>query len=109
MIDSEPDYRFTLANERTFLAWIRTALALLAAGVAVGQLFTATHGESLQQVLGIVCITLATTIALGAFVRWRQVQSAMRRGDPLPNSSMVRLTVGGVCAAAIVCGTLVLT
>ncbi|WP_009476109.1 YidH family protein [Rhodococcus sp. JVH1] len=109
MIDSEPDYRFTLANERTFLAWIRTALALLAAGVAVGQLFTATHDESLHQVLGIVCITLATTIALGAFVRWRQVQSAMRRGDPLPTSSMVRLTVGGVCAAALVCGTLVLT
>lgn len=25
----EPDYRLTLANERTFLAWIRTALAIL--------------------------------------------------------------------------------
>jgi len=31
----EPDYRFTLANERTFLAWQRTALGLLAAAVAV--------------------------------------------------------------------------
>jgi hypothetical protein len=28
---AEPDPRFTLANERTFLAWIRTALALIAA------------------------------------------------------------------------------
>lgn len=35
---TEPDYRFTLANERTFLAWIRTALALIAGGVAVAQL-----------------------------------------------------------------------
>ena len=34
----EPDYRFTLANERTFLAWERTALGLLAAAVAVVQL-----------------------------------------------------------------------
>jgi putative membrane protein len=34
---TEPDYRFTLANERTFLAWIRTALALLAGGVLLHQ------------------------------------------------------------------------
>src|SRR3984893_15268857 len=33
--EGEPDYRFTLANERTFLAWQRTALGLLAAAVAV--------------------------------------------------------------------------
>jgi hypothetical protein len=33
--EQEPDYRFTFANERTFLAWIRTALALIAGGVAV--------------------------------------------------------------------------
>jgi putative membrane protein len=37
-VGEEPDYRFTLANERTFLAWIRTSLALLAGGVAVVQL-----------------------------------------------------------------------
>ena len=30
----EPDYRFTLANERTFLAWQRTSLGLMAAAVA---------------------------------------------------------------------------
>lgn len=36
--DVEPDYRFTLANERTFLAWQRTALGLLAAAVALVQL-----------------------------------------------------------------------
>ncbi len=33
-----PDYRFSLANERTFLAWIRTALGFLAAGVGLDQL-----------------------------------------------------------------------
>jgi putative membrane protein len=36
--EREPDYRFTLANERTFLAWQRTALGLLAAAVAAVQL-----------------------------------------------------------------------
>src|SRR6185312_1745313 len=34
-LGEEPDYRFSLANERTFLAWIRTALALMAAAVGV--------------------------------------------------------------------------
>ncbi|MEU1021518.1 DUF202 domain-containing protein, partial [Streptomyces sp. NPDC005904] len=32
-----PDYRFSLANERTFLAWLRTALALIGGGFAVDQ------------------------------------------------------------------------
>ena len=35
---AEPDARYSLANERTFLAWIRTALAVLAAGVALDAL-----------------------------------------------------------------------
>jgi uncharacterized membrane protein YidH (DUF202 family) len=46
--DHEPDYRFTLANERTFLAWVRTAPGPLAGGVAVDQLigpFRVIHGR----------------------------------------------------------------
>ena len=39
----EPDYRFTLANERTFLAWVRTALGLLAGG-GFGEVYRAVHG-----------------------------------------------------------------
>lgn len=105
--DTEPDYRFTLANERTFLAWIRTALALLAAGVVAGQLFTSGADESLPALLGSVCVALATTLALGAFHRWRQVQAAMRRSAPLPGSVMVRMTVAGVCLAAAVCAAVV--
>ncbi|WP_066907762.1 YidH family protein [Millisia brevis] len=110
MIDREPDYRFTLANERTFLAWIRTALALLAGGVAVGQLFLGpTANDPGHRTLGIVCIVLATIIAIGAVVRWQQVQAAMRRDDPLPRSRMVWLTVTGFCVLAVVCSILVLT
>jgi putative membrane protein len=108
MIDKEPDYRFTLANERTFLAWTRTALALLAGGVAVGQLFASGVDEVGHRILGITCVALATTVAIGAFTRWRQVQAAMRRDDPLPGSLMVRLTVIGVCVSAVICALLVL-
>ena len=65
----EPDYRFTLANERTFLAWQRTALGLLAAAVAVVQL-----------VLGLLAILTASM----GILRWQQVDRAMRRDLPLP-------------------------
>lgn len=105
--DTEPDYRFTLANERTFLAWIRTALALLAGGVAAGQLFVPEADEMLHSLLGSVCVALAAVIALGAFIRWRQVQAAMRRAAPLPGSVMVRITVAGVCLAAVACAAVV--
>jgi putative membrane protein len=108
MIDKEPDYRFTLANERTFLAWTRTALALLAGGIAVGQLFAAGVDEVGHRILGITCVVLATTVAIGAFTRWRQVQAAMRRNDPLPGSLMVRLTVIGICVSAVICAVLIL-
>ena len=107
MTDREPDYRFTLANERTFLAWIRTSLALLAGGVAVGQLFATGVDDFGHKSLGAVCVGLAATLALGAFHRWRHVQAAMRRDDPLPGSGMVYLTIGGVFAAATVCAVLV--
>ena len=107
MIDHEPDYRFTLANERTFLAWIRTALALLAGGVAVGQLLAGAVDVHGHRTLGVVCVALATTIAIGAFARWRQVQMAMRRHDPLPDSHLVRLSVTGICILAVICFVLI--
>lgn len=103
MIDTEPDYRFTLANERTFLAWIRTALALLAGSVTVGHLITIPDEESWQQLTGAICAIAAAAIALGAFGRWNRIQAAMRREDPLPGSPMMSLIVSGVCLASVAC------
>ncbi|MEU4314223.1 DUF202 domain-containing protein [Nocardia sp. NPDC024068] len=103
----EPDYRFTLANERTFLAWIRTAFALLAGGVAVGQLFTGELDPITHRILGGGCVVLAVFVAVGAFLRWRQVQAAMRRDGPLPGPVMVKLMVGGVLVAAVGCALLI--
>lgn len=106
-VDHEPDYRFTLANERTFLAWIRTSLALLAGGVAVGQLFLSEMNPEVHKALGAICVVLAALIGIGAFLRWHQVQSAMRRDKPLPNPVMVKLLAGGVLVAAIGCAVLI--
>lgn len=97
---SEPDYRFTLANERTFLAWIRTALALLAGGVAVSQFYTPRGDSVLHEVLGAVCIALACLVTLGAFVRWRRVQAAMRRSEDLPDALLTPVLVVGIVGAS---------
>ena len=80
----EPDYRFTLANERTFLAWQRTALGLLAAAVAVVQLVPELSIAGARHVLGIILGLLAILTAGMEILRWQQVDRAMRRDLPLP-------------------------
>jgi putative membrane protein len=82
----EPDPRFSLANERTFLAWVRTALAMLAGGVAL-------HALNLLVVLG----GLVTVLAM---VRWARVERAMRTRSPLPAFSLGYLLTGAVVLGA---------
>jgi len=81
---SDPDYRFTLANERTFLAWYRTALALIAGGVAVVQLVPALAFPGARHVVGILLTAAGGGLSLAAVFRWRRVQAAMRRAEDLP-------------------------
>ena len=91
----EPDYRFTLANERTFLAWQRTALGLLAAAVAVVQFMPELAVPGLRHALGAVVGVLAMLTSGAGLHRWYQVDYAMRRDQPLPRpSTPVYLTVG---------------
>lgn len=80
---NEPDYRFTFANERTFLAWIRTALALVAGGVAVDALDLA-MSDILQRVVAAVLLLLGVASAVSAWLRWARSERAIRRGEPLP-------------------------
>src|SRR3954469_12682883 len=76
----EPDYRFTLANERTFLAWQRTALGLLAAAVALVQLVPELTIPGARRFLGVSLAVLATLTSGMGLLRWRQADRAMRRG-----------------------------
>src|SRR5262249_54491493 len=81
---SEPDPRFSLANERTFLAWVRTALAMLAGGVALHALaFPATHW--VRTVLAVGLIALGGVVRIFACMRWARVGRAMRLREPLPS------------------------
>jgi putative membrane protein len=80
----EPDYRFTLANERTFLAWQRTSLGLLAAAVALVQLVPELTVPGARRALGVLLAALAILTSAMGLLRWHQADRAMRRGLPLP-------------------------
>lgn len=98
---SEPDARFSFANERTFLAWIRTSLALLAAGVALDAV-QLSFPQGVQRGLAILMVVLGLATAAAAWVRWARAERAMRRGEPLPSSSFGVLLAVGVVVAAVV-------
>jgi putative membrane protein len=84
----EPDYRFTLANERTFLAYVRTALALDAAGVAAMQFLTTVEDIWLRRLIGVVLTVAGIGASVGAYFRWRANVAAMRTAAPLPPTLM---------------------
>ena len=102
----EPDARFTFANERTFLAWIRTALALVASGLAIVQLLPPFHGIRWgRHAIGIPLILLGAVVAVVSYLEWDANQRALRRGDPPRHSRLPQLLaviVGLVALAAAV-------
>ena len=80
----EPDPRFTLANERTFLSWIRTSLALVAGGVAVEALTQHIFDPLTRTLLAVVLLILGALLAAGAFTRWLRVERSLRQKRPIP-------------------------
>ncbi|MGY4543987.1 putative membrane protein [Arthrobacter sp. UYNi723] len=99
----EPDPRFTLANERTFLAWVRTALAFLAGGLALEAFAVEAFPEPLRKALAVLLVAIGMLISAGAAVRWVSIESSMRHGKPLPLPLIVPLLgLGGAVTAAVV-------
>jgi putative membrane protein len=98
----EPDPRFTLANERTFLAWVRTAIAMLAGGVALHALRWpgSTH---LRTTLAVVLVLFGGATCGLALVRWARVERAMRHRQPLP-----AFTLGFLMTAVVLVGAVLL-
>ncbi|GGZ42992.1 YidH family protein [Streptomyces bluensis] len=97
----EPDYRFSLANERTFLAWIRTGLALLAGAVAVAQFVQPlTHSEA-GPALGVLLAVTGTALCAASYGRWLRVQRAMRHHRPLPMTRLLPALAWGASLSGI--------
>ncbi len=102
----EPDYRVSLAAERTYLAYVRTSLALIAAGVAVVALLPEQHFV-LQRLLAVLLIMFGGVVAVEGFRHLRKVDAAIRAGQPLPRSAFGAAIAVAMAAVAVL--ALVLT
>lgn len=99
---TEPDPRFTLANERTFLAWIRTSLAMVAGGIAVEAFTSELFTPEVRKTVAVLLLLLGLVTGGGSFFRWRNVERAMRRQAPLPLPLIAPiLAAGGALVAAV--------
>jgi len=106
---TEPDPRFTFANERTFLAWSRTALALVVAGLGVVQLLPPFPGVPWgRHVLGVPLIVFGAVVAVAAYGEWVGSQRALRLGQPLPRSVMPLLLAAVITVIAVLAAIVVL-
>lgn len=103
-VGQEPDPRFTLANERTFLAWIRTSLGLLVAGLAV-EVLQIPVDDGMRKGVAITAVMLGLLTAVSAFPRWMASERAMRLAGPLPamrGGASLSLAIAVLCAVAVV-------
>jgi putative membrane protein len=100
--DYEPDPRFSYANERTFLAWMRTALGLITAGLAITQLLPPFDMPGGRRLIGLPLIAMGTVIAVVSLRNWTANERAMRRGLPLPRSPLPRITAVVVTIVALI-------
>ncbi|HBW19051.1 MAG: YidH family protein [Streptosporangiaceae bacterium] len=107
--ETEPDARFTFANERTFLAWQRTALAFVVAGLAIVQLLPPFPGVPWgRHAIGVPLIALGAVIAASGYRQWARSQRAMRRSEPLPTSVLPQVLAVTITGMAIVAAVVLL-
>jgi putative membrane protein len=105
--EQEPDYRMSLAAERTYLAYVRTALALMAAGIGVAGALPDAGGKPLRRVIGVVLVLAGGGLLVAARRRWLAVDQAMRRGEPLPTIGKLHALSWLLAAAAVAAAILV--
>ncbi|QGN51017.1 DUF202 domain-containing protein [Micromonospora sp. WMMC415] len=108
-VGTTPDYRFSLANERTFLAWLRTGLALVAGGLATAQFLPPLPLAHLREAIAIALLLLGGAVAVRAIDHWARTERAIRLGEELPASrfpAVLALAVG-VGALLLVAAVLV--
>ncbi|GHJ38651.1 YidH family protein [Streptomyces sp. TS71-3] len=99
-----PDYRFSLANERTFLAWLRTALALIGGGFAVDQFLPHLH-SGWRVGLALALLAAGVLCSLRAINHWVRCERAMRHGEDLPVSrfpALMSVVIAVVALAMVV-------
>ena len=102
-----PDYRFTLANERTLLAWLRTGLALVAGGVAVAEFAPDLGVRWGSATVAVALVLTGAAAAIGGYGRWRRNEQAITEDRPLPPDRLLLALVAAVAAVLVVVAVLV--
>ena len=97
----EPDYRFSLANERTLLAWVRTALALDVAGLGVVRFAPPLGVPGGRELVGGVLVLLGAATAWSGYRRFLATDRAMRAGGPLPAHAAPRILAATLAAISV--------
>jgi putative membrane protein len=105
-VGEDPDPRFTFANERTFLAWNRTALALIGGGLAAGQLLDF-DSDAIRMLVSLPPILLGGVLALSSYRRWEANERAMRLKEPLPEIGPPRFIPPAIALLALFIAILV--
>jgi putative membrane protein len=100
-VGETPDYRFSLANERTFLAWLRTSLALVGGGLAAAQFLPQLPMSHLREVIAVALLLLGGTVAIRAVDHWARTERAIRLGQELPASRFPAVLALAVGAGAV--------
>ncbi|MEU8068292.1 MULTISPECIES: DUF202 domain-containing protein [unclassified Micromonospora] len=101
-VGTPPDYRFSLANERTFLAWLRTGLALVAGGLAAAQFLPPLRLAHLREALAVALLLLGATVSIRAVDHWARTERAMRLNEELPASRFPAVLALVVAVGALV-------
>jgi putative membrane protein len=102
-VGDEPDVRFSLANERTFLGWCRTALAIIAGAVGVEAIQLQIH-PALRHAAVVVLLVLGACLPVLAWWDWARRERAMRLHAPLPAAVSFTATAAGITAIAVILG-----
>src|SRR5512132_3881476 len=106
---AEPDARYTFANERTFLAWSRTSLALVVGGLAIAQLLPPFPGVPWgRHAIGTPPIMPGWAVSVGSYFEWKASQRALRHGEPLPRDRLPHILAIAIAAIGLLAAALAL-
>lgn len=97
-VGAEPDARFTLANERTFLAWLTFGLGTVSLGVALESFALGLH-PWFRMASSLLLIAMGTLMPVQAWLGWQRVERALRQQQPLPSMVHGLITAAGIVVA----------
>lgn len=105
---SEPDARFSMANERTALAWVRTSLAVVAGGVGLTSLARLADLSAAVDIVALVMCLVGGWLSVSAVLGWRRRELALRTDRPLPSPVALPWLAGAVVVTSVLLAVVVL-